>query len=297
MRTQQALFVAGLAACLAAGCKSSDRTVETAGKTVESRAMVALTTEGIPLAGSPDGRFFAEARGLDQNEGEILIRAFDGGVTQRVVPATNDGPVPLLFSRDGNRLIALRGEKDPQMVSIDVESGAEKPIGKWAGGTDNTDMFPGVRNADHTIVASDRAKENVIVTAAGTSLRTPGKVQFDPYGNAWFKSGDGWSKVDKDGRLSAGANPPKGLVPDQTRLRGSLRLVEEKQEVKHKGATAYLSTIWLELTNGDKTDAGLVGFAPDLWAFGFVPGRDAVYLVTNNGSYLVPLEVKPAPRP
>ena len=71
-----------------------------------------------------------------------------------------------------------------------------------------------------------------------------------------------------------------------------MRLADSESDVNHLGAHAQITTIWLEDSQGVGRRAALVHAFPDVWDYGFVPGRNAVYAVTATGVYLAPYTIK-----
>jgi hypothetical protein len=121
---------------------------------------------------------------------------------------------------------------------------------------------------------------------------------FDQYGNAWFGVGNAWTMVDRAGKQTRASSSPF-LVADQTTDRGSMHLRLTEQEMKYQGASAFVGSVWLShdrairSSKGRRASAALIYAGADVITYGFVPGRDMVYVVTATGSFLIPWKLGP----
>ncbi len=79
-----------------------------------------------------------------------------------------------------------------------------------------------------------------------------------------------------------------------------MHLRDTSTEMKYQGATAYVSCIWLSddravpSTGNDSYRAALAFVGPDVSAYGFVPAKKLIYVVSSQGTYLIPYKVGPA---
>lgn len=77
-----------------------------------------------------------------------------------------------------------------------------------------------------------------------------------------------------------------------------MHLVETKRQMAFKDAHANVSCIWLYSDRGfrgkessPRGSAALVFTGADIREFGFMPGRQTVFIVSGLGNYLVPFQV------
>jgi len=151
--------------------------------------------------------------------------------------------------------------------------------------------------------------EVLLPMAVTFSISPSDRAGFDQFGSAWFGHKGDWSKVDRNGKVTRSLLRAPALTQDQTRDRGSLHLVGKEQEMSFQGSRSYVTCIWLthdhavpfrRIVDGktiqvDESYRAAVVFAgPDVVTYGFLPGRDLIYVVSNFGSYLVPFETTAA---
>jgi hypothetical protein len=322
MRNASFAFV-GIAVLAAIGCQRSTSTIRLRGTQLETLGPVNLCEGLPPLAVSPDGRYFAAARPLSKDRAVVEIREYDTHALKLSWECkSNDDLVPVMFDRSGKHVLLLSGGDSRSLYSLDLATGlrTELPLspvsldGVYLGECNfdrsilslNTSSGPttgpayslwslrSVLQKKHNVARSTQANsacKSLILTSSGKVFQVAGDVLYDVYGDAWFRDGAGWCKVDREGRRTTERARPRYLVRDQTHERGSMRLVDEDTELEHRGAEAYIKTVWLEDSRGIGCKAALVCSLPDIWAYGLVPGRRAVYAVTAAGSYIVPYTI------
>jgi hypothetical protein len=174
--------------------------------------------------------------------------------------------------------------------------------------------WPAAWNSDRSIAFAQWKSDpgdpvQVTLPSAKTfATRRGDKAGFDQYGNAWFGSRTRWFKVDKSGLKTSSRTHPHFLDPDQSKDRGSMRLESTSSTMRHEGATANLNCIWLVDDRAQSQSAMKIGnvmreskpikaallFAgADIFQFGFIPGRNLVYVDSIFGYYLVPFKIGP----
>lgn len=296
--------------CLAllAGCRSSDRSIRLAGEDLRIERTMPLPNETMPIAATAKGdRIALLAEGPNKDEQSIRVIETDtlrelGHVD---VPKTSNSTP--MFTRAGSELCLVLEEG---LVAWSYQSGtrrkldgapAEVPLEKILTG--------GGWNVDRSIAIATPRTETKRVGNKDVEVPVAGQVAvegrkiceivwgseagFDAYGNAWCGSGRVWMKVDRTGKTETHSAPPKGLTPDQSRDRGSMHLRDTEREMTYQGSSAFVTCIWLTHDRsvaperGPNHRAALVYAGADVIAYGFVPGRELAYVVTQEGSYLV----------
>lgn len=296
--------------CLAllVGCRSSDRSIRLAEGDLRIERATPLPHGTIPIAATRRGdRIALLSEG--PTKGEQSISVIDTDTLRELgrvdVPETSNSTP--MFTRAGSELCLVLEEG---LVAWNYQTGsrrkldgtpAEVPLEKILSG--------GGWNVDRSIaIASPRmeskrvGKKDVEVPVAGQVAVEGRKVcevmwgseaGFDSYGNAWSGAGGVWMKVDRNGKVETNATAPKGLTPDQSRDRGSMHLRDTQREMNYQGSSAYVTCVWLTHDRsvaperGPNHRAALVYAGADVIAYGFVPGRELVYVVTQEGSFLV----------
>lgn len=141
--------------------------------------------------------------------------------------------------------------------------------------------------------------EVVLADGVVYSIPATARFGFDQVGSAWFTERGSWTMVGRDGRVRRQLAKPPALMQDQSRDRGLLHLTDSRTTLKFRDAKCFLTSIWLyhdrprparpEL----KPDRAAVAFAgPDVLTYGFLPGKNLIYVVSAFGSYLVPFQLK-----
>ncbi|MBI3721576.1 MAG: hypothetical protein HY248_03405, partial [Fimbriimonas ginsengisoli] len=167
---------------------------------------------------------------------------------REVAVVRNRGFLPVLFSLDGSSLIGFNSEKvitangeenRSKVEQVTIATGEVRVLYRKKGSGSNFG-----RNADHTICTSG----NLVLCATGYICLTPDEqdaAKFDEFGNAWFFSGSGWSRVHRNGRLTESLPRPRYLTKDQARDRGSLHLHCQTEMFRFKDNSAGVASLWL----------------------------------------------------
>jgi hypothetical protein len=320
--------------CLLLACEISNRTLYTADGELEVRAPIQISRSPSLLWLSSDGTLMAIAELVDEETVTVEVREVD---TQRVLaswqPTRGDEVWPILFGTAGDELYCLVGRDEVYSIAAMHlpsgemrtirELGRAEPPAEAGEGTEGSSQFG--ESADALLDFLDGSAVNydaslaylhtglvigpdTLVTGSGKVVDVRGHPEahfFDMYGNIWTRENGEWARYGKDGSVSPGLPRPPYLVENQSRLRGAMSLAETEATMKHEGATAYVSALWLchaKSVPPPDHDAGLAGpwrraalvdVAPDIVAYGFVPGRDMVWITSHLETWLVPFERRP----
>lgn len=296
------LGLAVLIACVfVTGCERSSRQITLGRKVIETQTPIQLDRRSIPIAASPDGSRIALEVDREGDQGStITVVETD---TQKALGSINvkhstDGTP--IFTRDGKELCLATDNgysawsyETGQLRAIDFRP-RPKAFSYW--------------NQDRTIALDLPTRDNSgkmapgqLALANGVAYEIPAtsRAGFDQFGNAWFGNGGSWTRVERDGKTSRSLKNHPTLVKDQTRDRGSLHLTTTQTRMTYRKAKCFLTCIWMShdkpyspnsIVEPDR--AAVVFAGPDVLAFGFFPGRNMVYVVSDFGCYLVPFETK-----
>jgi len=293
---------------LLVGCRSSDRALRLPSEDLQIERSTALPHGTIPIGASPKGdRIALLCEAPDKSHQIVSVVETDSlrELGRADLPATSNSTP--MFTQDGTELCLVL---DEGFVAWDFRTGrrrrldgepAQVPLEKFLTG--------GGWNADRSIAIATPRKTSKRIGSKNVDVIEPGQVAvggskvseimwgsevgFDPYGNAWWGSGRVWTKVDRTGRVQTSSAPANWLTNDQSRDRGSMHLRDTESEMTYQGSSAYVSCVWLTHDRsvpperGKDHRAALVFAGSDLVTYGFVPGRDLVYIVTQQDSYLV----------
>jgi hypothetical protein len=279
------------------GCKTSTRTISVQGTILETCPTHFIESTWLGLVGSSNGLYYTKSAFVDERHGRIDICEYRGHRVIRSFSVDENGPIPVMFDRNAENLYAISstgGEsansqskrREETLLKINIATGEKTSLQSWSDEKGN--LILGAKNYNHSIVGDS----GLLMTRNGVVHSISSEATFDTYGNAWFKEAGRWVKLTPDGVKTFETKPPEGRVKDQTHQRGSMRLVEQQTTLKHKGAEAYVSTIWLEHGRAKGNDSAVVESCLDMRAFGFVPGRKEIYLVTDQGVDLVEYKAK-----
>ena len=203
---------------------------------------------------------------------------------------------------------------DEGYIAWDYESGAKSKV---EGSLERSKMVDsldplGGWNFDRSILLQPpNGHEGACMASARESafkIEPHDQAGYDQYGNAWFGSARNWTEVDRKGNASKHVDHPAYLVPDQTKDRGSMHLRDTNTKMTYKGATAFVSCVWLSddraipipkrpgktVNQSDSYKAALVFAGPDILTYGFLPSKNMVYVVSQSGNYLVPFSYGPS---
>lgn len=291
----------GLSAALLAcsvvllGCRSSTRSLNLGSRELKvGNSRQLCPADVLPVAGSSDGELVAlMAKEADIEEARIEIRQLESGNLQGTISlGRGDDFLPLLFSKDKRYLI---GAVRDVVFRLDIASGKRERTGVVPTvKKDETSLFsfplPYPTNSDRSIIGLGTAYVLADGKVVATGSRN-GESLFDPSGNAWYRKGEGWMRIDRAGAVAPFLKRPSYLVVDQGAERGPMKLTQQRVERKFKGGEALVDLIWLECKGavGDAR-AALVFAGPDVQAYGFVPNKSEVYVVSEGGSFIVPIE-------
>ncbi len=293
------------------GCRSSDRSIRIAEGQLKIAAALPLPDDVVPIAASRTGDRIA-----------LLAESPGGGETRVVVIDTDtqsalgecrlpkDAKATPMFATDGRSLYVDQPEG---YVSWNFTTGVKTGVSAKRPDISAFGLMGEVGwNSDRSIGI---ARPTQGTDSKGARLTEPGHIAvdgrnvadipfgsswgFDSYGHAWYGSGKTWFKVSRAGLIEKG-NQPGWLVRDQTRDRGAMHLRDTEQEMAYAGSSAFITCVWLThdrfvaTGRGPQHRAALAYAGPDVITYGFLPGRDMVYVVTQTGSLLVPWKLSPA---
>ena len=299
-----------LAAAALAGCRSSDRDILLADSELQVQPAVQLPAGTIPIAVNREGTRLALVRQINAREdaAELLVIDVDTQETLGHVELTSASGTTPVFSLDGLTLRYDAGSKKMvNNVDWDFAAGTSTPVGyephsvpllrSFASSGWNYDRTIGILYPSNE---SGNRKDGQIGLAEAAPVTIPfGETAgFDQFGNAWFGVGNAWTMVDRSGKQTRASASPF-LVADQTTDRGSMHLRMTEQEMRFQGASAFVGSVWLShdrairSNQGRRASAALVYAGADVLTYGFVPGRDMVYVVTATGSFLIPWKFGP----
>jgi hypothetical protein len=243
----------------------------------------------LAIAVSRDGsRYLALSTGPNRDNKLIVkMMSYPDGKELCSFSADQNDPnamLPFLFADNDKGVIAC---SEKGLAYIDLSSGRQTAI--YMSKKLNFDDFAARRNYDQTILAG----KDGVLTASGHFFPTGSQAKFDSLGNAWFRAGDGWTKIDRRGRQEVGSKPAT-LADDQSGVRGSIKLETRKDDLTYKGAHAFATSIWLvPNSDGAKSPAAFVAISPDYLSCGFVPGKNEIYIVSEQGTQVVPYKLTP----
>lgn len=296
-------------ACFAilAGCRSSDRSIRLADGDLRVVRTTQLPDHTIPIAATVKGDRIALLTG-EPNGGEQSVLVIDTDSQRELgrvnIPKTK-GSTPM-FTREGTELCLVLEEG---LMAWNYQSGSRRMLEGEPADVPLEKILTGGWNVDRSIaIATPRTatkrvgNKDVEVPVAG-QVAVEGRnvlnvlfgsdVGFDQYGNAWAGSGKVWMRVDRTGGVETHSAPPRGLTSDQSRDRGSMHLRDTEREMTYQGSSAFVTCVWLTHDRsvpperGPNHRAALVYAGADVIAYGFIPGRELVYVVTQEGSFLV----------
>lgn len=285
------VFAVGLLGLLLIGCRTADRTILLTDGKVEVLPPIFLTNGRIPITASRDGKYVAVLEG----ETKLSVLQLDSLEPVAETPIPKDTKSTPIFSLDGKELLLDQSEG---RVAWNFETGAKRKLDGPLPVVAIVDGFGGEWNVDRTIgyTLSTDSKPGQVMFATGLTKTIPPKAQvgFDPRGRIWI-NGTGF---DRDGSVATfrGDPPQPYLVPDQSRVRGSMHLEAVETISEYRGASAPITCIWLvhdraKVTQGKQRPA-LIYAGADVFEWAFVPGRNMVYVFTSVGSYFVPFKIE-----
>lgn len=243
--------------------------------------------------------------------------------TLGVIDVPNGGSGTTIFSRDGASLYL---ESDEGYVAWKFNRGTRSKIADYGPRPREYNFLDDNGwNGDRTIVIEYPHPQLGLMRPKGTKPgMDPGQVAlagnatfeiavgqqagFDQYGNAWFGKGRTWTRIDRGGKSTHLDSRPRYLAHDQMKDRGSMHLVGTQTLMTHRDGKAIISCIWLTddrakpftrrvdgrvVQINQPYQAAVVFAGPDVADFGFLPGKDMVYVVSGFGNYLVPFKTGP----
>ncbi|MBA3725310.1 MAG: hypothetical protein H0W86_02395 [Armatimonadetes bacterium] len=232
----------------------------------------------MPLAFSADGERMILGHGLTSDRATVEVRNVDTDEVLYTQRPLKDS-YPAMFRHD---LLALYCVAPDAIIEMSLETGetrklieVEKPAAIS-------------HNFDQTITVFWSEQGFMALNSQGEILRSSRQPLFDQYGDAWTRAKDGWTKLGRSGRPVSQQSRPAYLVEDQSLLRGRMKLFTDQKDFERRGATAYISTIWLDHARARGSSRSALVFAgPDVNEMGFVPRRDMVWVASADGGYLV----------
>jgi len=284
-----------MAAVVVAGCASTDRTLQTAGSEVRLDTPRQIQPpEAVFSCFSPDGRYYA----IYVPEGDRIlleVRSSDGDKTLYRQGLDHPGEaLPVLFLKGGDELACLV-EQDGVVDVLDWRRRTWRQLSAPQGTTLGDMGFPlslvPLMNdrATMTYLGSCVLTTDGVVTPVRDSRATSG---WDPNGRFLYQEAGAWTMVDEKGRESRVQAPLK-IDPYPILARGTLRLSENSSNRKRNGSDVFSTEVWLDPLHGaasvgkDGPDSALVFLGYDVKSFGFVPGRDAVFVNSGGGPFLI----------
>jgi hypothetical protein len=315
-------YMALCALIAVAGCQGSTRAINLGTNELTTLNPIALTEDAMPMAASRDGTRIAVVADAAPGNTRVTVRKVDTQESLGSIDVPNSMQGTMMFNEDGTILYV---EADEGYVAWNYATGAKTKIMDtgpkprefgflvacgWNGDRSVAILYPQAKGFQSANQKGNPQKEAGQVVAEGVTHDIPplDLAGFDEYGLAWYGHGNDWTSVDKRGRTSKSTHRPKYLALDQTRDRGSMHLRDTHQEMNYKNAKAMVSCVWLshdravpysvtdkgKTTRVKATDQACVVFAGcDIVDYGFMPGRDMVYVVSGFGVYLVPFKVAP----
>lgn len=289
-----------MAICVAlVGCERSDKALQFANSQLVVDSPRQLFNDAIGVAVTSDGTKIADVRpDIDKKKLNLEVRDSETNAVlwHRSTPF-NNGPTPLLFGRDGYTLLFL---SEASLSRLDWRTGEEREL-PYGIANPRRDALSKARdlpenccrNSDWTLVAT----QDGIVNSDGKFVPLEIFLGYDTFGNGWGIAGGQTMRVDREGRVATLAKP-KYLTYGQQAERGSMHLVEQKQQLTYRRASAHIHAIWVDDSHslpvsGSGSQAALAFAGNDLYAFGFVPGQQSIYAVTADGTYFIPYHKEP----
>jgi|GEM_PF-3878888 len=310
------------------GCQGSSRTVNLGAKEITTDTPIQLDRDSMPFAFSPDGGRIALGRNGAPGRAIVTVLETDSQKKLGDLDIPNGGAGSAIFSRSGADLYL---GADDGYVAWNYATGTQRKIARKGPDVQPSRFFDfDGWNYDRTIAIAypqpprPKPKKPSIELGGGEG---PGQVAlagnitfeiptdqtagFDQYGYAWFGKGKSWTRIDRSGQATHARNRPQSLAHDQTRDRASMHLTATNTGMNYKDGQANVFCIWLTddravpyvgIVKGRKVplpqayQAAVVFAGPDVLDFGFVPGRNMVYVVSGFGNYLVPFTIAPRPK-
>lgn len=304
------LIAFAFVAATLAGCRSSHRSILLAESELQIQPAVQIPLGLVPVAVNRDGTRLALVRPSDRlgGDAELLVVDVDSMKTLGSAELSSTSAATPTFSLDGKTLHYDAGSEregnragSRNYVAWDYANDVTSPLpyephqvpllkelgyGGW-----NYDRTIGIRRPT---ASTGQRVDGQIGLAEATPVRIPfgSSSGFDQFGNAWFGTGNRWTMVERSGKQTQASASPF-LVIDQTTDRGSMHLRLTENEMKYQGASAFVGSVWLShdrairSSKGRRVPAALVYAGADVLTFGFVPGRDMVYVVTATGCFLI----------
>ncbi|MBS1713737.1 MAG: hypothetical protein JST30_05310 [Armatimonadetes bacterium] len=291
------------AAVVAAGCASTDRILQTAGSDVVLDTPRQIQPpDAVFSCFSPDGRLYA----VIVPDGEKLtfeVRQTDGDKTlYRQGPDHLAEALPVLFLNNGRELACL-GEVDGALEVLDWEHRTwrrlQAPPGMTVGDVAFSLSLVPLTNASATMTYLG----SCVLTSEGvvTPVRNPRATSgWDPNGRFLVQEEGAWTMIDGHGRESR-VQTPVHIDPCPLLSKGTMRVYEKSENLKRNGSDVFASALWLDPAPGSARsdartpDSALVFLGYDVKAYGFVPGRDAVFVNSGGGSFIVPFRTRSSP--
>jgi hypothetical protein len=277
------ILLVALVAGLAFGCKTSDRTLDLTDGWLKLGAATQVAPAGtFPVAFSSDGQRILTVAELspDQIVGEIRSFKTNEQFASFTMP---NHAYPIMFSRDPSSVICVT---ENGVGVLDIDGG--KVENRIAGGN----LTPIARNFNHTITVFSTEFGFAAINCVGAVIESRTQPMFDEYGNAWT-NGRNWTVLSKTDNFEGRNRRPAYLVKDQQKLLGSLQLVLDRRTIERNGANAEVGIVWLDHGTGKAAKSAMVFSGADIYEAGFVPQRNSIWIVSADGSYLVPFTVDP----
>ena len=319
-------FFVGLAALTLVGCSGSNRRISLGDRVISTQTPIQLDRHSLPIAVSRDGRHMLLAGAFpDLKKGKLSVIDVDSQrvLRTRTLTGGRDSWGTPIFTKNGEEVCVVT---DKGYVAWNYITGVETPLpGDWPRAREFNWLDENGWNFDRSIAICYSREGDAKSGSAQFFQEEPGQIVlargvtfpmeqkdrggFDQFGSAWFGHGTSWSMVDRDGHLNRGLTKCPALVHDQTHDRGSLHLGATSQVMTYRDARSPVTCIWLTHDHAvpftrkvegkivqvnEPYRAAVVFAGADVMAFGFLPGRDLIYVVSGFGCYLVPYETKPA---
>lgn len=292
-RTRWVATIAGIA-ILGGGC--SDRTIFRPDFTLSVGQPRVVAYDVWPfVAFSPDGREAAYCRSDKKSAWLCTFDIESGG--EKVLPGQFPGIVytPVLFNQTRTSIYCLTGglisSEDKGSRLVEVERVTGKTINVYGGETRYDP--PEFANQDFTLVVLGRNRNYSVLSSDGSLVKVPLPLGgFDTYGNYRARAPSTFV-VFNPLNVHRSLGDARAVTLFGLRFRGSMSLAKQDLSKDFEDSHVDAAAIWLtdskakrppdkanEMRSPHGWRAALVEACPDVFEFGSVPGRDAVFVST-----------------
>lgn len=303
------LSIAILSAIGLTGCRGSSRQISLGQWVLETKTPIQLDRMSVPFAVSSDGsRLALQTDSPAREGGKVTVVETDSGKVLGTLTYAKSGQGTPIFSHDGTTL-CLSTEEGYIGWSYATDERVKLFSSPRANSTDgwNYDRSLALEKPSGPVRRpKEQPSAGQVVLPMGHVVPIPAglKAGFDEYGDAWFGKPGNWTRVTRAGVESRGHPKAPPLAGDQTRDRGSLHLMVTETTMKLREELAYVTCVWLTHDHpegrpsppGSKPErpskAAVVFAGADILAFGFIPGRNMIFVVSSFGCYLVPFQIE-----